>query len=221
MDDPRLPPKLIAYHEAAHAVVARRLGCLVERLDIGAAGGGRCVHSTAASYRVPGMRRIRGSPLRRETTLEERLASARRQRDAGTATAALAGVALEDIARAVPGLDLLPAAEVLTGTALAGLERRSKTDIRQAAEATRRQHRTVAGREQFFRRARARAGRILVDRWPALEAVAEALLERRTLDGRAVDRLMASALPRRSLQPAARRTDYEARSGSEKVGRKR
>ena len=49
-----------------------------------------------------------------------------RQRDASTATAALAGVALEDIARAVPALDLLPASETLNGTTLEGQQLRSR-----------------------------------------------------------------------------------------------
>ena len=198
MTGPRRSRKLIAYHEAAHAVVARKLGCAVERVDIAAAtaGGGQCVHSTAVSYRVPGSRRIRGTPFRRDTTQQERVASARRQRDASTATAALAGVALEDIARLVPGLGLLPASERREGTALTGLELRSRTDIRKAAEATARQHRTEAGRDQFFRRARVRAARIMVDNWRAVETVAEALLERRALDGREVDRLLQSAMRR-------------------------
>ena len=191
--------RLAAYHEAAHAVVARKLGCPVEHVDIAATagGGGQCVHSTAVSFRVPGSRRIRGTPFRRETTQQERAASALRQRDASTATAALAGVALEDLARVVPALALLPAVERLEGTALEGLQLRSKTDIRTAAEAARRQHRTAAGRDQFFRRARVRAARIMVRDWPAVEAVAEALLERRALDGGEVDRLMQSAVRRR------------------------
>ena len=75
---------------------------------------------------------------------------ARRQRDAGTATVALAGVAVEDIARAVPALDLLPPAEARAGTAHDGLQRRSESDIRTAAAASVRQHRTDAGRTQFF-----------------------------------------------------------------------
>jgi hypothetical protein len=97
----------------------------------------------------------------------------------------------------VPALDLLPAVERLEGTALEGLRLRSKTDIDVAAQAARRQHRTDAGRDQFFRRARVRAARIMVRAWPAVEAVAEALLERRSLDGREVDRLLESALRRR------------------------
>jgi hypothetical protein len=96
MNAPPLPRKLVAYHEAAHAVVARALGCPVVRVEVArtASGGGRCVHATAVTFRVAGSRRIRGTPLRRETTRRERAASALRQRDAGTATAALAGVAL-------------------------------------------------------------------------------------------------------------------------------
>jgi ATP-dependent Zn protease len=199
-DHSRLPRKLIAYHEAAHAVVARKLGCTVGHVDITAATarGGACVHLTPESYRVPGSRRIRGTPLRRETTQQERVAMALRQRDAGTATAALAGVALEDIARAVPALDLLPAIETLTGTSLAGLQLRSRSDISKAAEAAKRQHRTDAGRDQFFRRARARAARIMLENWSALRAVADALLEHGTLDGHEFDRLMQAATRRRS-----------------------
>ena len=121
-----------------------------------------------------------------------------RQRDASTATAALAGVALEDIARAVPALDLLPAGETLNGTALEGQQLRSRSDILKAAEAARRQHRTDAGRDQFFRRARARAARIMIANWPSLTAVAEALLEHGTLDGQEVDRLMQAATQRRT-----------------------
>ena len=194
------PAKLSAYHEAAHAVVARKLGCTVERVDITAATarGGECVHVTPDTYRVPGSRRIRGTPFRQETTQQERAAMALRQRDASTATAALAGVALEDIARAVPALDLLPASETLNGTTLEGLQLRSRSDIRTAAEAARRQHRTDAGRDQFFRRARARAARIMLENWPALTAVADALLEQGTLDGHEVDRLMQAATRRRS-----------------------
>ena len=120
-----------------------------------------------------------------------------RQRDASLATAALAGVALEDIARAVPALDLLPSTETLNGTALEGQQLRSRSDIRKAAEAARRQHRTDAGRDQFFRRARARAARILLANWPVLTAVAEALLEYGTLDGPDVDRLMQAPTRRR------------------------
>ena len=192
LDGPRFPRKLSAYHEAAHAVVARGLGCTVEHLDIteATAQGGECVHVTPDTYRVPGSRRIRGTPLRRETTPQERTAMARRQRDTSTATAALAGVALEDIARAVPALDLLPAIETRNGTTLDGLQRRSRSDIRRAAEAASRQHRTDAGRDQFFRRARARAGRILIAHWRSLAAVAEALLEHGRLDGQEVDRLL-------------------------------
>ena len=156
---------------------------------------------TPDTYRVPDSRRIRGTPFRQETTQREREAMALRQRDASTATAALAGVALEDIARAVPSLDLLPAVETLNGTTLEGQQRRSRTDIRTAAEAARRQHRTDAGRDQFFRRARARAARILIENWPALTAVAEALLEQGTLDGQEVDRLMQAAARRRSNRP--------------------
>ncbi len=115
---------------------------------------------------------------------------AHRQRDTSTATAALAGVALEDIARAVPALDLLPAIETRNGTTLDGLQLRSRSDIRRAAEAASRQHRTDAGRDQFFRRARARAGRIMIANWPSLAAVAEALLEHGRLEGQEVDRLL-------------------------------
>jgi len=121
-----------------------------------------------------------------------------RQRDVSTATAALAGVALEDIARAVPALELLPASETLNGTTLEGQQRRSRSDIRTAAEAARRQHRTDAGRNQFFGRARARAARIMVQHWPAMTAVADALLEQGTLDDHEVDRLMQAATGRRS-----------------------
>ena len=124
-----------------------------------------------------------------------------RQRDTSIATAALAGVALEDIARAVPALGLLPSAETLNGTALEGQRIRSRTDIGKAAEAARRQHRTDAGRDQFFRRARARAVRILLADWSSLTAVAEALLEHTTLDGQQVDRLMQMATLRRSNRP--------------------
>ncbi len=124
-----------------------------------------------------------------------------RQRDASIATAALAGVALEDIARAVPSLDLLPAAETLNGTALEGQQLRSRSDILKAAEAARRQHRTDAGRDQFFRRARARAARIMLANWPSLTAVAEALLEHTALDGQEVDCLMQIATLRRSNRP--------------------
>lgn len=251
MDDPRLPPRLIAYHEAAHAVVARKLGGAVQRVDIASAraGGAQCVHVTAASYRVPGSRRIRGTACWRETTPRERAASALRQQDASIATAALAGVALEDIARVMPGLRLLPVVEALAGTASEGLRLRSKTDIGQAAAATARQHRTEAGRAQFFQRARLRAGRILADNWRAVEAVAEALLERQALDGREVDRLLQKARPRRktrqgrgpddllpadrhhaaelfesprtSRRPTASRIDYDAVPDSENVGMKR
>jgi hypothetical protein len=155
--------------------------------------GGKCIHVTPDTYRVPGSRRIRGTPFRQETTPQERVAMALRQRDASTATAALAGVALEDIARAVPALDLLPAGESLNGTALEGQQLRSRSDILKAAEAARRQHRTDAGRDQFFRRARARAARIMIANWPSVTAVAEALLEHGTLDGQEVDRLMQAA----------------------------
>jgi ATP-dependent Zn protease len=201
-DHPHLPRRLIAHHEAAHAVVARRLGCTVGRVDITAvtARGGECVHRTPDTYRVPGSRRIRGTPFRQETTQRERAAMALRQRDASTATAALAGVALEDIARAVPSLDLLPASETLNGTSLEGLQLRSRSDIRKAAEAARRQHRTDAGRDQFFRRARARAARIMLENWRALTAVADALLEQGTLDGQEVDRLMQAATRRRKAR---------------------
>ena len=199
LDGPGFPRKLSAYHEAAHAVVARTLGCTVGHVEITAEAvrGGACVHVTPDTYRVPGSRRIRGTPFRQETTQQEREAMALRQRDASTATAALAGVALEDIARAVPALDLLPAAETLNGTALEGQQLRSRSDILKAAEAARRQHRTDAGRDQFFRRARARAARIMIANWPSLTAVAEALLEHGTLDGQEVDRLMQAATRRR------------------------
>jgi hypothetical protein len=124
-----------------------------------------------------------------------------RERDASTATAALAGVALEDIARAAPALDLLPASEILDGTTLEGQQLRSSTDIRTAAEAARRQHRTDAGRDQFFRRARARATRIMLANWPSVTAVAEALLEHGALDGEKVDRLMQAATHPRARRP--------------------
>ena len=124
-----------------------------------------------------------------------------RQRDTSIATAALAGMALEDIARAVPALDLLPSVETLNGTALEGQWIRSGTDIRKAAEAARRQHRTDAGRDQFFRRARARAVRILLTDWSSLTAVAEALLEHKALDGHQVDRLMWASTRRRRTRP--------------------
>ena len=203
LDGPGHPRRLSAYHEAAHAVVARALGCTVGHVGITAEAvrGGECIHVTPDTYRVPGSRRIRGTPFRQETTQREREAMALRQRDASTATAALAGVALEDIARAVPSLDLLPAAETLNGTALEGQQLRSRSDILKAAEAARRQHRTDAGREQFFRRARARAARIMIANWPSLTAVAEALLEHGTLDGQEVDRLMQAAARRRSKRP--------------------
>jgi ATP-dependent Zn protease len=196
----RFPRALSAYHEAAHAVVAWKLGCTVERIDITAtsAQGGVCVYVTPDSYRVPGSRRVPGTPFRQETTQQERAAMALRQRDASTATAALAGVALEDIARAVPALDLLPARETLNGTTLEGQERRSRTDIRTAAEAARRQHETDAGRNQFFGRARARAARIMVENWPAMTALADALLARGMIDGHEVDRLLQAATRRRS-----------------------
>ena len=198
-----MPRRLSAYHEAAHAVVARKLGCAVGHVDIAAetVRGGVCVHVTPDTYRVPGSRRIRGTPFRLETTTDERLAMALRQRDASTATAALAGVALEDIARAAPALDLLPASEILDGTTLEGQQLRSSTDIQTAAEAARRQHRTDAGRDQFFRRARARATRIMLENWSALTAVAEALLEHGTLDGQEVDCLMEAATHRRTRGP--------------------
>jgi len=191
---------LSAYHEAAHAVVAWKLGCTVERVNIAAESvrGGVCVHVTPDTYRVPGSRRIRGTPFRQDTTSDERVAMALRQRDAGTATAALAGVALEDIARAAPALDLLPASEILDGTTLEGQQLRSSTDIHTAAEAARRQHRTDAGRDQFFRRARARATRIMLENWSSLTTVAEALLEHGTVDGREVDRLMQAATRQRT-----------------------
>jgi ATP-dependent Zn protease len=200
LDGPRFPRALSAYHEAAHAVVAWKLGCRVERIDITAtsAQGGVCVHVTPDAYRVVGSRRIPGTPFRQETTEQERSAMALRQRDTSTATAALAGVALEDIARAVPAMDLLPAREIQNGTTLEGQQRRSRSDIRTAAEAARRQHRTDAGRNQFFDRARARAARIMVENWPAMTAVADALLKRGTLDGPEVDRLMQGTTGRRS-----------------------
>jgi ATP-dependent Zn protease len=200
LDGPRFPRALSAYHEAAHAVVAWTLGCTVERIDITAtsAQGGVCIHATPDSYQVPGSRRIPGTPFRQETTELERSAMALRQRDTSTATAALAGVALEDIARAVPAMDLLPTQEMQNGTTLEGQQRRSRTDIRTAAEAARRQHRTDAGRNQFFDRARARAARIMVENWPAMTAVADALLKHGTLDGPEVDRLMQGATGRRS-----------------------
>jgi ATP-dependent Zn protease len=200
LEGQRTPRNLGAYHEAAHAVVAWKLGCTVERIDITAATatGGECVHVTPDTYRVPGSRRIPRTPFRQETTQQERAGMALRQRDTSTATAALAGVALEDIARAVPALDLLPASESLNGTTHEGLQLRSRSDIHTAAEAARRQHRTDAGRNQFFGRARARAARILIENWPALTAVADALLEHGTLDGHEVDRLMQLATRRRS-----------------------
>jgi len=203
LDGPRASRKLGAYHEAAHAVVARRLGCTVAHVDISAetVPGGACVYVTPDAYRVPGSRRIRGTSFVRETTQQERAEMALRQRDASIATTALAGVALEDIARAVPALDLLPPAELMNGTALEGQQLRSRSDIRKAAEAARRQHRTDAGRDQFFRRARVRAARIMLANWPSLTAVAEALLEHTTLDGQEVDRLMQVATLRRSNRP--------------------
>jgi hypothetical protein len=202
-DGSRPPRKLSAYHEAAHAVVARKLGCIVAYVNIAVATarGGMCVHVTPDSYRVPGSRPVRGTCLRQETTQRERVTMALRQRDASIATAALAGVALEDIARAVPELELLPTGETLNGTTLAGQERRSRSDIRKAGEAARRQHRTDAGRNQFFRRARARAARIMLANWPALTTVADALLEHGRLDGDEVDRLMQAATPRRNRRP--------------------
>jgi ATP-dependent Zn protease len=208
LEGPGLPRNLSAYHEAAHAVVAWKLGCTVERLDItvATAQGGECVHVTPDTYRVPGSRRIPGTPLWQETTQQERVTVALRQRDASTATAALAGVALEDIARAVPTLDLLPASETLNGTTLEGQQLRSRSDIRTAAEAARRQHRTDAGRNQFFGRARARAARIMVENWPAMTAVADALLERGTLDGQEVDRLMQAATRRQNSRVRRRRS---------------
>lgn len=190
----QLPPRLVAFHEAAHAVVARKLGCTIERVTIAANGGGDCVHVTADAYQVAGTRRIHGAPKWRATTLRERVTMARRQRDASLATVALAGVAMEDIARAVPALGLLPAIETVEGTTHEGLQLRSKSDIRVAAEACVRQHRTDAGRQQFFRRARARAAKLLLRNWPALDAVAGALLKHRTLDGREVDRFMHAAM---------------------------
>jgi hypothetical protein len=199
LDGPRFPRKLSAYHEAAHAIVARKLGCSVGHVDIteAMARGGKCVHMTPDTYSVPGSRPIPGTPFRKETTPQERVAMALRPRDISTATAALAGVALEDIARAVPALDLLPAVETQSGTSLEGQQLRSGSDIRTAAEAARRQHRTDAGRDQFFGRARARAARIMLKNWPALTAVADALLEHGALDGQEVDRLMQAATRRR------------------------
>ena len=199
-EDPHLLRRLVAHHEAAHAVVARAMGCTVRHVDItgATAGGGECVHSTPGTYRVPGSRRIRGTPFRRETSPHERATMALRQRDASTATAALAGVALEDIARAVPALDLLPAFELRAGTTHEGLQIRSNSDIRTAARAAVRQHRTDAGRDQFLRRARARAARILLANWPALDVVANALLAHGTLTGRELDRLLEAVTRRRS-----------------------
>ena len=199
-DDSHVPRRLSAFHEAAHAVVARKLGCTVGHVDIAdePVRGGMCVHVTPDSYRVPGSRLIRGTQSRQETTPEERVAMARRQRDTSTATAALAGVALEDIARAAPSLDLLPASETQNGTTLEGQQLRSRSDIQAAAGAASRQHRTDAGRDQFFRRARARATRIMLANWSSVAAVAEALLEHGSLDGQAVDRLMQTAPQRRS-----------------------
>jgi len=201
--DPRAPRKLSAYHEAAHAIVAYKLGCTVGHVNITQATtrGGECVHTTPDSYRVPGVRNIPGTTIRQQTTEQERVAMAIRQRDTTTATAALAGVALEDIARAVPALDLLPGDEALIGTMLEGQELRSRTDIHQAAEACRRQHRTDKGRDQFFRRARARAARIMIANWPSLTAVAEALLERGTLDGQEFDNLVRATARRGSRPP--------------------
>jgi ATP-dependent Zn protease len=124
-----------------------------------------------------------------------------RRRDTSIATAALAGVALEDIARVMPALNLLPTAETLNGTSLEGQQLRSRTDIRKAAEAAMRQHHTDAGRDQFFRRARARAARILISNWSSLTAVAEALLEHKALDGLEVDRLIWTSTRRRSCRP--------------------
>jgi ATP-dependent Zn protease len=203
LDGLRIPRRLSAYHEAAHAVVARTLGCTVAHVDImpETVRGGACIHVTPDAYRVPSSRRIRGTSILRETTRQEREAMALRQRDASIATTALAGVALEDIARAVPALDLLPAGETLNGTTLEGQRLRSRSDILKAAEAARRQHRTDAGRDQFFRRARARAARIMLANWPSLTAVAEALFEHTALDGQEVDRLMQRATLRRSNRP--------------------
>ena len=206
LDGPRFPRALSAYHEAAHAVVAWKLGCTVERIDITATGarGGVCVHATPDSYRVLGSRRIPGTPFRQETTEQEREVMAIRQRDVSTATAALAGVALEDIARAVPAMNLLPAREIQNGTTPEGQQRRSRTDIRTAAEVARRQHRTDAGRNQFFGRARARAARIMIENWTAMTAVADALLAQGALDGPEVDCLMQAATRPRSNRPGRR-----------------
>jgi hypothetical protein len=223
LNGPRFPRKLSAYHEAAHAVVARALGCTVERLDISraTAQGGECVHVTPDTYRVPGSRRIRGTRLRRETTQQERTAMARRQRDTSTATAALAGVALEDIARAVPALDLLPAIETHNGTTLDGLQLRSRSDILTAAEAARRQHRTDAGRGQFFRRARARAARIMIANWPSLAALAGALLEHGRLDGQEVDRLLQQRRHNTASTVGGKAAAQGGRSGSPATTRDR
>jgi hypothetical protein len=88
-----------------------------------------------------------------------------------------------------------------TATAHEGLQLRSRSDIRTAASAAVRHHRTEAGRTQFFRRARARAARILLANWRALDAVADALLVRGALDGRELDCLMLAAARRRSGRP--------------------
>jgi ATP-dependent Zn protease len=200
LEGPRFPRHLSAYHEAAHAVVAWTMGCTVERIDITATRGqsGMCVHLTPDTYLVPDSRRIPGTAFLQETTQQERTVMALRQRDVSTATAALAGVALEDIVRAVPALVLLPACETRNGTTHEGQQRRSRSDICIAAEAARRQHRTDAGRNQFFGRARARAARIMLTNWPAMTAVAAALLDHGTLDGDEVDHLMQAAKARRS-----------------------
>ena len=112
LDGPRFPRKLSAYHEAAHAVVAWQAGVYGgaprhRRSD----GPGRGVRPRDAGH-LPGAglaAHPRDAVSAGRPRQQERAAMALRQRDASTATAALAGVALEDIARAVPALDLLPA----------------------------------------------------------------------------------------------------------------
>jgi predicted ATP-dependent serine protease len=123
-------------------------------------------------------------------------------------------VSINRLATGVPGLDtvlggglpeysfnLIAGAPGTGKTTLEGQQLRSSTDIRTAAEAARRQHRTDAGRDQFFRRARARATRIMLANWPSVTAVAEALLEHGALDGEEVDRLMQSATHPRARRP--------------------